>query len=115
MIENGVHWPLLHHLAPDEHHDPVRDVLDNAQIMGNDDHGHAIGRITLLIGLGHDGLKGMENPDARRDVDGAHGLIGQEYPGLDDQGPGYGRPLGLASRQIGGISRHDRAWVKLNL
>ena len=86
------HRPHLHDAAEIDHDDPVADVLDDAEVVRDEQHGEA--ELALQVGEQVDDL-GLD-----RDVEGGYGLVGDDQFGLDGQRPGDDDALALAAGEF---------------
>ena len=96
----GVHRPLVQLLGrrdlddlPQVHdRDPVRDVPDHAQVVGDEDVGQA--QLVLQVVEQVDDL----GPDGH--VQGRDRLVGDDQPGIQGQGPGHADALALPAGEL---------------
>ncbi len=86
---------LLHQLTQVHHADVVGDVLDHAEVMGDEN----IGQPALLLQILH------EIEDLRLDghIQGGDRLVAHDEPGVEGQRPGDADALAAASVQLVGI------------
>ncbi len=74
--------------------DPVAHVTDDPEVMGDEQ----VGQGELLL----ERLQEIEDLRLDRDVEGGHGLIGDDQPGPEDEGAGDPDPLSLAAAEFMG-------------
>jgi hypothetical protein len=92
-VDDGAGGADLDQVALVEHGDPVRDARHRAEVVGDEDQGHAV-RVQALEDLEH------LDPDGR--VDRAHRLVQEDQLRLGDQRAGHRDALALAAGQLAG-------------
>ena len=95
MGEDVLHPAFLGHLAAVQNGDAGADLLDNAHLMGDDDHRDP----QLLVQL----LQKREDGIGGGGVQSGGGLIAEKHLRVRSQRPGDGHPLLLAAGELGGI------------
>ena len=87
--EELVHRVLLHDAPLLHHDDPAADLIDHIEVVADEE----IAQVVLLFEVHQQpedlGLDGH--------VQGAHRLVGQDEPGVGDDGAGDGDPLPLSA------------------
>jgi len=74
----------------------VADLLDDAQVVGDEEHRQPHLLLQLHQQVDDLGLDG--------DVERAHGLVAYQQPGAQDKRPGYPDALALAARELVGVA-----------
>ena len=96
LFVDGLFGADLYHVAKIHDHDPVAEMLDDPQVVG-DEH---IGQVVLLLDVLHQiddlGLDGY--------VQGGHGLVTDHKLGVQGNGPGNAHPLPLAAGELVGVA-----------
>ena len=81
--------------APEIHHrDPVGDVLDDAEVVGNDD----VGEVELAL----QALQQVDDLRLYRHVEGRHRLVADDEPRLEGEGAGDADALSLPAGERAG-------------
>ena len=94
-MEDGVHAGLLHHLAGIKDGHLLTGLGDDAQVVGNHDDRGVVALTKLVHQVQDLGLDG--------DVQGGGGLIGDEEPGVVDEGDGDHHTLEHAAGKVVGV------------
>ena len=95
IAEDVFHRAGLGHLAAVQNGHTGADLLDDAHLVGDDDHRDAQGPVQLL--------QQRQDGGGGGGVQGGGGLIAQKHIRLGGQCPGDGHPLLLSSGKLGGI------------
>ena len=91
-VVDVVAGPELDELAEVHHPDPVRQVLDDREVVGDHDRGHAV--------LGLQALHQVQDLRADRHVERADRLVGDDHLRLEHQRPGQRDPLPLTAGEL---------------
>lgn len=89
---------LLDPAAP-QHHDALREVLYDGEVVGDEETGEA----QLVLELGDH----FEHRLLHAHVERAGGLVGDQQPGFEYQGAGQADPLALTARQLAGCAPRE--------
>ena len=92
-----------HHLAGIQHHHPVTDPGNGAQIVADIDHGRA--------GLAVDVAQQLQNMRLRGHVQTGGGFVEQQHIGLAGQCHGDRHPLLLAARELMRVAGRNGFWL----
>ena len=90
--------PRLDYFAARHHHDPVAQVFDHGDVVGDEEHCDAELCAQVFEQVDYLRLHG--------DVEGADGLVAYYEFGLDGERPRYPYPLPLPARKFVGVSGH---------
>ena len=107
MLRAGEHFfrrSLLHKLALLEHGDPVGDLRDHAEIMGDEENRRSLLAAQVVDQLEHLRLRGH--------VEGRSRLVGDEELRLERKGHGDHHPLALAAGELVRIGLGDQLGVR---
>ena len=92
VLVDGVGRPELHDLAQVHDRDPVGDVADDAEVVGDEE----VGEAELLLQV----LEQVEDLGLDRDVERRDGLVGDDQLRVQGERPGDADALALAAGEL---------------